>query len=138
MDDTVQSIGGTSPAERVRLRHHLEQFVQMASVRTAVIASVDGFTLACVGGTQATGDRLAAMTSAMLGLAGAITRELALGELAVLMIDAADGKVLMVAIPVPGRTLLLMATCPQQSVAGNVLWNAKQCGRNILAEFGGP
>ena len=32
---------------------------------------------------------------------------------------------------------LLMAACDHRSVIGNVLWSAKECGRNVLAELDG-
>lgn len=105
-------------------------------VRTAVIASVDGFALAQSSGHTASGERLAAMTSAMLALAGAVGRELSLGQLQVLMLEASDGKVLMLSIQMERGSLLLMAACDQRSVIGNVLWSARECGRKVLAELG--
>lgn len=43
------------------------------------------------------------MTSAMLALAAAVGRELSLGELEVLMLEAGEGKVLMLALPCTPR-----------------------------------
>lgn len=126
-------------AQRGRIEGHLSDFIgAVDGIRTTVVASVDGFVLAKAGGMADAGERLAAMTSSMLGLAGAIGRELALGELEVLMLDASQGKVLMLSIPCAQRPLLMMAACSQRSVIGNALWSAKDCGRKILAELGGP
>jgi len=78
------------------------------------------------------------MTSAMLALAAAVGRELLLGDLQTLMLEAAGGKVLMLAIQAEGRApLLLMAACDQRSVIGQVLWQSRECGQAILAELGG-
>lgn len=119
-----------------RIQSHLSSFAENVSgVRAAVIASVDGFALAEVTGASGTGQRLAAMTSSMLALGGAIGRELALGELEVLMIETLHGKVLMRAIPTP-VPLLLMAACDHKSVVGNVLWHAKSCSRQIETALG--
>ena len=64
------------------------------------------------------------MTSAMLALAAAVGRELVLGDLQTLMLEAMGGKVLMLAIRAEGRApLLLMAACDQRSVIGRC------CGR---------
>ena len=89
-------------------------------------------------GAEGRGERLAAMTSAMLALAAAVGRELVLGDLQTLMLEAAGGKVLMLAIQAEGRApLLLMAACDQRSVIGQVLWQSRECGQAILAELGG-
>lgn len=91
-----------------------------------VVASLDGFALAEVGRADGTAERLAAMTSSMLGLANALGRELQIGALDTLILDAEDGKVLMLTIPSqPPR--LLMAACSQACVMGQILWQAKQC-----------
>lgn len=125
-------------AQRQQIERHLADFASaIPGIRAAVLASVDGFVLAKAGPGTGGGERLAAMTSSMLGLAGAVTRELTLGDLEVLMLDASDGKVLMLSIPCPRRPLLMMAACSQRTVIGNMLWSAKDCARKILAELGG-
>lgn len=117
------------------IQSRLNDFVDgVSGVRTAVIASVDGFALAEVTGTSGTGQRLAAMTSSMLALGSAIGRELALGHLEVLMIETLHGKVLMRAIPT-ATPLLLMAACDHKSVVGTVLWHAKACSKQIEADL---
>ncbi|GAB3065493.1 roadblock/LC7 domain-containing protein [Stenotrophomonas tumulicola] len=123
--------------QRARLLPLLQQFAdRVEGVRTVVLASVDGFALVQAG-TSGNGERLAAMTSAMLGLAAAVGRELALGELQTLMLEAGEGKVLMLALPGSNAPLLLMAGCDQRTVIGQVLWNARECGQAVLAELGG-
>jgi predicted regulator of Ras-like GTPase activity (Roadblock/LC7/MglB family) len=122
--------------QQARIDAQLRAFVEaIDGVRTAVLATVDGFALVQAPAT-ASGERLAAMTSAMLALAAAVGRELALGDLEVLMLEAGEGKVLMLALPAPGAPLLLMAACDTRSVIGNVLWSAKECGQKILAGLG--
>lgn len=124
--------------EVVVAERHLQAFSDSVDgVRASVVASVDGFALAQSSGHSASGERLAAMTSAMLALVGAVGRELSLGQLQVLMLEATDGKVLMPSIQMERGSLLLMAACGQRSVIGNVLWSARECGRKILAEIGG-
>ncbi len=124
--------------QRERLQPLLQDLQQrVEGVRTVVLASVDGFALVTAG-ADGRGERLAAMTSAMLALAAAVGRELALGELQTLMLEAAGGKVLMLAIAQEGSApLLLMAGCDHRSVIGQVLWHSRACGQAILAELGG-
>lgn len=124
---------------RQRLVCHLQEFAgDLNGVRSVVLASVDGFAVVPAVGAHGNGERLAAMTSAMLALAAAVGRELALGDLQTLMLEAAGGKVLMLAIQAEGRApLLLMAACDQRSVIGQVLWQSRECGQAILAELSG-
>jgi len=103
--------------QRERLQPLLQDLRQrVEGVRTVVLASVDGFALVSAG-AEGRGERLAAMTSAMLALAAAVGRELVLGDLQ--------------------TPLLLMAACDQRSVIGQVLWQSRECGQAILAELGG-
>ncbi|WP_102946065.1 roadblock/LC7 domain-containing protein [Stenotrophomonas sp. VV52] len=126
------------PVTRERVIRHLQAFADdINGVRSAVLASVDGFALVPAAGTHGNGERLAAMTSAMLALAAAVGRELALGELEVLILEAGEGKVLMLALPCTPVPLLLMTACDATCVTGKVLWSAKECGRNIMAELSG-
>ncbi|MCC7634273.1 roadblock/LC7 domain-containing protein [Stenotrophomonas rhizophila] len=125
-------------ALRERLVGHLRRFTaELNGVRSAVLASVDGFAVVPAVGGHGNGERLAAMTSAMLALAAAVGRELSLGELEVLMLEAGEGKVLMLALPTLPVPLLLMTACDARCVIGKVLWSAKECGRNIMAELSG-
>lgn len=126
------------PALRARLAEHLDRFfADIDGVRSVVLATVDGFALMPAAGAHGNGERLAAMTSAMLALAAAVGRELALGELETLMLEAGEGRVLMLALPCTPAPLLLMTACDTRCVIGKVLWSAKDCGRRIMAELSG-
>ncbi|GAB3041004.1 MULTISPECIES: roadblock/LC7 domain-containing protein [Oleiagrimonas] len=116
------------------LQKHLDTLASgLVGIRAAVVASVDGFAIAHSSTSQVSEEKLAAMTSSMLALASAIGRELALGELQALMLDAENGKVLMLAISSAREPLLLMVACSQKSVMGKVLWAARECAREIAA-----
>lgn len=133
-----QDVRRLDPATHDRVVQHLQAFADnLDGVRSVVLASVDGFALVPVVGSHGNGERLAAMTSAMLALAAAVGRELSLGELEVLMLEAGGGKVLMLALPCRPAPLLLMTACDTRSVTGKMLWSAKECGRNIMAELSG-
>lgn len=124
--------------EVVAVDRKLQEFAESVDgVRAAVVASVDGFALAQASTDPSSGERLAAMTSAMLALASAVGRELSLGSMEILMLEASEGKVLMQSIPLSRGSLLLMAACGQRSVIGHVLWSARECGRKIQAELEG-
>lgn len=108
------------------LEQHLTSLVAAVDgLSGVVVASLDGFALAQVGRADSAAERLAAMTSSMLGLANALGRDLDIGVLDTLMLDAEHGKVLMLTIPSqPMR--VLMAACNQDCVMGQILWHAKQ------------
>jgi predicted regulator of Ras-like GTPase activity (Roadblock/LC7/MglB family) len=134
MADASLPSGRLSDARIARIRAELDAFsTAVPGLRSAVVASVDGFALAEASGQGGNGERLAAMTSSMLALAKAVSRELALGNMEVLMLEADDGKVLMLSIPVPASPLLLMAACTRRSVIGTVLWSARECSQKILS-----
>jgi uncharacterized protein len=134
----MSAIESLDAAELALVRASLDAFVAATQgVRVAVVASVDGFALMQAPAHAPNGERLAAMTSAMLGLAAAVGRELALGELEVLLLEAGEGKTIMTSVPVSGRPLLLMAACDKRTVAGAVLWGAKECGQRIAAGLDG-
>lgn len=129
---------GLPTHQAARIQAQLQTFVdEVGGVRTAVVASVDGFAIAVANGDAGSGQRLAAMTSSMLALAAAVGRELALGTLESLMAEASEGKVLMLAIPT-ATPLLLMAACERRILTGNVLWSARACSQRIANDFGGP
>lgn len=134
MADATLRHGGPTSAQLAAIARELDAFVAaVPGIHGAVVASVDGFALAESTVGSGSGERLAAMTSSMLGLAGAITHELALGTMQVLMIEAGDGKVLMLSIATPSSPLLLMAACNQRTVIGSVLWHARECSQRILS-----
>lgn len=109
----------------------------VAGARDAVLCSVDGFAVASAhpGEAQA---RLAAMTSSMLALSRAVLRELALGDIDVLVLEGAEGRVLMVAVPVAPRPLLLMLACSRADVTGQALWRARRCVAEITGSVADP
>ncbi|WP_256774302.1 MULTISPECIES: roadblock/LC7 domain-containing protein [unclassified Stenotrophomonas] len=122
-----------SGAVREQVDAHLATLVHdVDGLMGVVVASLDGFALAQVGREEETVSRLAAMTSSMLALAEALGRELVMGSLGALILEAAHGKVLMLTIPVQPPQLL-MAACDQTSAMGQVLWHAKQCVRRLTA-----
>ena len=126
-----------SQQQKVVVGALLQQYASVDGVRAVVLSSVDGFALADVASNDNRGQRLAAMTSAMLALAGAVGKELEMGGLQVLMLEALNGKVLMLSLNAGNDTLLLMAACDQRSVIGNVLWSARECGQRVVETLAG-
>jgi uncharacterized protein len=79
--------------------------------------------------------RLAAMTSSLVALAGAISREANAGECRDLVIDGGTGRVLMMDVPQVDGKLLLTVLCAPTGTLGQVLWAARHCRRDIGARL---
>lgn len=101
-------------------------------MRTAVLASVDGFALAHAGDQAGSGG---GHDQRDVGVGRGHGRELQLGKSEALILEASDGKVLMLGVPTTPVPMLLMVSCDGGSLMGNVLWAVKDCGRKILSEF---
>lgn len=113
---------------------HLDELARsLAGIRGAVLSSVDGFSLAHSSVTASSEEKLAAMTSSMLGLATAVGRELTMGDLNMLMLEADKGKVLMIRVEGGPEPMLLMVACSDRSVMGEVLWLARKCAGAIAS-----
>ncbi|HET9033570.1 MAG TPA: roadblock/LC7 domain-containing protein [Dokdonella sp.] len=105
------------------LQKKLEQFVEANSdIRGAVISTVDGFEVASQLDSSLSAAKLAAMTSSLLALSGAIARESLLGSSRDMVIDADKGRLLLMEVPTTEKRLLLAVLCDNQVTLGQVLW----------------
>lgn len=105
------------------LQKKLEQFVEANSdIRGAVISTVDGFEVASQLDGSLSAAKLAAMTSSLLALSGAIARESLLGSSRDMVIDADKGRLLLMEVPTTEKRLLLAVLCDNQVTLGQVLW----------------
>lgn len=124
---SAQSLGECNSA----ITKVLEKLVKdVDGIGAAVVATADGFALAAAADGTAGPERLAALTSSMFALAVAVAKELGLGELGSLVLEAAAGKVMMLTIPA-STPLVLMVSCCDAALIGNVLWRAKQAAADI-------
>lgn len=116
-----------------RLQQALDALLRSSTgIRSCVLASADGFVVAEANLQDAAGEKLAAMSSSMVGLATAIARELSFGALETLVLDACDGKVVMLAIPAPDRDLVMLVSCGSSSTLGHVLYSARTASSSII------
>ena len=78
-------------------------------ILAAQVCTSDGFEVASVQRDDESHRRLAAMVSSLYALGAAMVEEMNLGEYSNLIIEASDGKCLMMAIPGGKESLLLTA-----------------------------
>lgn len=108
------------------LQKKLELFVtENSDIRGGVISTVDGFEVAASLDRSLSAAKLSAMTSSLLALSEAISRESALGLSRDMVIDAERGRLLLMEIPTADSRLLLTVLCDDAVTLGQVLWAVK-------------
>lgn len=95
----------------------------------AVMLTDDGFEIARDPETGGGDQRLASMSSSLQALAEAITRELSLGTTRYALIDAAEGRALL--LRVPDQPIVLAAVFDDEETAGKALF----ASRHLLTDF---
>ncbi len=108
------------------LQKRLERFVaDNSDIRGGVISTVDGFEIAASLDRSLSAAKLSAMTSSLLALSEAISRESALGVSRDMVIDAELGRLLLMEVPASDSRLLLTVLCDNAATLGQVLWAVK-------------
>jgi uncharacterized protein len=123
--------------ERVCLASITALVEEHPDVTGALVSTVDGFPVAAHLRQPDAAPRLAAMTSSLIALAEAISREAHAGECRDLVIEGSTGRVLMMDVPQPAGKLLLSVLCAPTATLGQVLWAAQHCRRDISARLAG-
>ena len=122
-----------SDADSALFKTELEALLRSSNgILTCVLASADGFVIAEANLQSSNGEKLAAMSSSMIGLAAAIAQELSLGALDALVMDAFAGKVVMLSVPTSKADLVLLVSCGAAGTIGHVLYSAKAAAKNVI------
>ncbi len=99
-------------------------------ILAALIASADGFNLAAIR-SAIEEERLAAMTSSMHALGAEIVNAANLKKCHDVVIEAAEGKVLMLNIPNSEDGLIMTVVANDAMVFGHLLWACRQAATQI-------
>ncbi len=106
-------------------------------INGVLVSTIDGFDVAStIRGTQSPA-KLAAMTSSLLALGEAISSESAVGDCRDIVIDASQGRVLLMDVPHATRKLLLTVIGDNVETLGQVLWAARECRQEFSRRLGG-
>lgn len=100
---------------------------ETSGVLGSLVATTDGFELAAFSSGAYTVSKLAAMSSAMHGLGGAVVREAGLQQCRDVIVDGANGRVVFMSIPGGPPELLLMAISDQRTPFGQLLLGCRKC-----------
>ena len=96
-----------------------------------MVCTSDGFELAGTLPAQLSPATLSAMASSQLALGDALCREVGLASCRDLVVDAANGKVLLMEVPGTERGLVLAAIGNTRHTLGQVLYACKQTANEI-------
>lgn len=98
-----------------------------------LLSTMDGFEVAASVGPQISPRKMAAMTSSLLALAEAVSRESSVGQCRDLVIESSAGLVLMMDVPSTERRSVLTVLCTEAAVLGRVRWAARNA-REAIAQ----
>ena len=118
--------------ERALCQKHLDALVDTyPEISGALVSSIDGFEIAGRLRPSLSAATLSAMTSSQLALGEAICSETAMGACLNVVIEADQGRLLMLDIPNRRRKLLLTVLCGDDASLGSVLWPVRRCAQDI-------
>lgn len=130
MNLSIESLPGRT--ERALCQKHLDALTEAyPEILGALVSSVDGFEIAAKLRPTLSPATLSAMTSSQLALGEAICGETALGGCLNVVIEAEQGRMLMLDIPNGRRKLLLTVLCDSESSLGSMLWPVRRCAEDI-------
>lgn len=115
----------------------LDALVEKApQVRGALVSTVDGFDVAANVRKPLSPARLSAMASSLLALGEAVSSESDTGICKDIVIDASDGRVLIMDVPFAAQKLLLTVLSDSAATLGQILWAARDCRNEIIRQLG--
>jgi len=127
---------GIAPPDRGRCQAALDRLLSSSEgITCAMLALRDGRPFAQCHRSPIDVGKLAAMTSSMSALGQSVLRELKSGPLDHLLIDGAEGKLVLATIPGSNGVLMLAVHAGKEVPLGFVLGQAKACVTLISAAF---
>ena len=110
--------------------------IRNREIRFLVLTSSDGFEVGAAGDlcTDEQG-RMSAMASSLLSLSHAMTKETGLNSCEEVIIDGADGKVVVMSVPGQDPDLLLMAVTHSDIAVGKLLLELRTTCLEISREL---
>jgi predicted regulator of Ras-like GTPase activity (Roadblock/LC7/MglB family) len=106
---------------------------ELREVAGTLLSTTDGFEVAASVGSQISPKKMAAMTSSLLALAEAVSRESSVGQCRDLVIESSAGLVLMMDVPSTSRRSVLTVLCTEPAMLGRIRWAARNA-REAIAQ----
>jgi predicted regulator of Ras-like GTPase activity (Roadblock/LC7/MglB family) len=98
-----------------------------------LLSTMDGFEVAASVDAGISPHKMAAMTSSLLALAEAVSRESSVGQCRDLVIESSAGLVLMMDVPSTTQQSVLTVLCADAAVLGRIRWAARNA-REAIAQ----
>ena len=98
-----------------------------------LLSTMDGFEVAASVGAPISPKKMAAMTSSLLALAEAVSRESSVGQCRDLVLESSSGFVLMMDVPSTAHRSVLTVLCTEAAVLGRIRWAARNA-REAIAQ----
>lgn len=108
---------------------------QNPGIKLAVVTSADGFEIAAHPAQPVT-QRIAAMSSSLQALSEAIAKEAGLNDSRNLVVESANGTIVILGIAVVPR-LSLAVVASGDEILGRLLWLARNCCSELERTLGG-
>jgi uncharacterized protein len=105
---------------------------EVKGAKAVVICSEDGFEVAAQVENNTPVSRLSAMASSFSALGALVGEESQLGACNYVMVDAAEGLILILQARNPRRPLTICVVTGRDAVAGQVLYFSKQAALSLL------
>ena len=102
-------------------------WIRTPGILAAQVCTIDGFEIAALESNSLSQRRLAAMVSSIHALGGALVTETQLGECTNIVLEATQGKALMMSVPGFSGQLLLAAISSQEPLFGHFHAACKAC-----------
>lgn len=110
----------------------IERFLADASeFSAAILATRDGFEVACSPVINVSPSKLAAMSSSLLSVADALARVGGVEHCDNIVIESESGRVVLIGVPGTDLDLVLTGFCSGDAPLGRALWAMKECSKDL-------
>jgi predicted regulator of Ras-like GTPase activity (Roadblock/LC7/MglB family) len=117
----------------VALRAAGDLLSRLSGARAVVVATEDGFEVACASQETLDAGRLSAITSSMSAIGEAVSLETGIGTVRSVMVEADDGYLVMRATRRGGMGLVVAALVGRQALLGLVAHGVGEMARELAA-----
>lgn len=125
-----------SRSEEAIIQQHMEALMtREQEISGVLVSTVDGFRVAARLTGTLSAEKLSAMASSLLAINEAVCRESSVGECRDLVIEASQGRILLMDIPHPAQKLILTVLCRAKVTMGQALWAARGCRESLGKMF---
>lgn len=106
-------------------------FAEIDGAKAIVVATSDGFDLACVGARVVAPARIAAMVSSLAALGEVASVEVGIGAPRVLVVESSDGRLVVRCMRVQGHSLVVVVLTDRTVMLG-LIWHRLATAERLM------